>query len=181
MEQGLKLGDMLGNKDIATLKIEAFDLRTDPCLPKPLKTDIKKLAPLIGIMLACFISCIFDAYCARWRSMICNKFYPKRATSRSQYLYKKILAGRGQRRFQVRLIAIREKLKADRLAEISIGGKLGQCWQRFMRCLGMQEKNVVCHGCSFKTEKESSIEKHYQDKGENVTVRICNDCNQDAT
>ena len=39
MEQGFKLGDMLGpgrNKDIATLKIEAFDLKTDPCLPKPI-------------------------------------------------------------------------------------------------------------------------------------------------
>ena len=140
MEQGFKLGDMLENKDVATLKIEAFDLKTDPCLPKPIKTLKMKLAPLIGIMIACFISCVLGAYCVRWRSMICNKFFPERATSRSRYLYKKILSGRGQRRFQLRLIAIREKLKADRLLEISIGGKLGQCWNGLMGRLGIQAK-----------------------------------------
>ena len=138
MEQGFKLGDMLKNKALATIKIEAFDLKTDPCLPKPIMTEKMKLAPLIGIMFACFISCILDAYCARWRSMICNKFFPERATSRSRYLYKKILAGRGQRRFQLRLIAIREKFKADRLLEISIGGKLSQCWNGLMGRLGIQ-------------------------------------------
>ena len=180
MEQGFKLGDMLENKDIVTLKIEAFDLKTDPCLPKPLFTEHMKLAPLIVIMLCCFISCILDAYCARWRSKICNKFYPGRATSRSCYLYKKILAGRGQRRFQLRLIAIREKLTADRLLEISIGGKLGQYWKRLMAWLGIQDKKLICHGCLEKTEKKSSIEKQYQDKGENVTVHLCNDCNKDV-
>ena len=180
MEQGFKLGDMLRNKALATIKIEAFDLKTDPCLPKPIMTEKMKLAPLIGIMFACFISCILDAYCARWRSMICNKFFPERATSRSRYLYKKILAGRGQRRFQLRLIAIREKFKADRLLEISIGGKLSQCWNGLMGRLGIQEKKVVCHGCFLKTKKKSSIEKQYQDKGEDVTVRLCNDCNKDV-
>ena len=146
MEQGFKLGDMLGpgrNKDIGTLKIEAFDLKTDPCLPKPIKTEKMKLAPLIGIMFACFFSCILDAYSARWRSMICNNFFPERATSRSRYLYKKIQAGRGQRRFQLRLIAIREKLKADRLLEISIGGKLGQCWKGLMGCFGIQARTIT--------------------------------------
>ena len=50
MEQGFKLGDMLKNRSLATLKIEAFDLKTDPCLPKPIMTEKMKLAPLIGIM-----------------------------------------------------------------------------------------------------------------------------------
>ena len=146
---------MLKNKALATIKIEAFDLKTDPCLPKPIMTEKMKLAPLIGIMFACFISCILDAYCARWRSMICNKFFPERATSRSRYLYKKILAGRGQRRFQLRLIAIREKFKADRLLEISIGGKLSQCWNGLMGRLGgkylffVSSRSVKMRGFSF--------------------------------
>ena len=155
MESGFKLGDMLKNKALATIKLEAFDLRTDPCLPKPIKTEKMKLAPLIGIMFACFISCILDAYCARWRSMICNKFFPERATSRSRYLYKKIQAGRGQRRYQLRLIAIREKLKADRLLDISIGGKLGQYWQRLMGCLGIQAKLYI--PSTIKFEKRCSL------------------------
>ena len=46
--------------------------------------------------------------------------------------------------------------------------------------LGIQEKKVVCHGCFLKTKKKSSIEKQYQDKGENVTVLLCNDCNKDV-
>ena len=94
-------------------------------------------------MFACFFSCILDAYSARWRSMICNKFFPERAKSRSRYLYKKIMAGRGQRRFQLRLIAIREKFKADRLLEISIGGKLGQYWNGLMGRLGIQARTIT--------------------------------------
>ena len=62
MEQGLSLGDLLGNDEVVSLEIEAFDLSTDPCLPRPIRTNHTNLAWLIIIMFVCFLSCIFSAY-----------------------------------------------------------------------------------------------------------------------
>ena len=83
MEQGIELNGLLteaadGAIPILNLELEAFDLSTDPCLPVPVRTDWKQLAPLIGLVAASLISCFLDAYIQRLRSQICNLFYPER-------------------------------------------------------------------------------------------------------
>ena len=74
MEQGIELNGLLtevandGEIPILSLKLDAFDLSTDPCLPVPVKTDWKQLAPLIALVGISLISCFVDAYMQRLRS-----------------------------------------------------------------------------------------------------------------
>ena len=83
MEQGIKLNGLLkeaadGEIPKLNLKLEAFDLSTDPCLPVPVKTDWIQLVPLIALVGLSLVSCFLDAYIQRLRSQICNLFYPER-------------------------------------------------------------------------------------------------------
>ena len=79
--------------DVVGLKLEAFDLSTDPCLPHPLDTGYSSAhAWLVVIMVVCILSTFFSAYSERWRSKICNRFYPKRAAPRAKYLVQRIKA-----------------------------------------------------------------------------------------
>ena len=83
MDQGIKLNGLLkeaANGEIPklNLKLEAFDLSTDPCLPVPVKSDWVQLVPLIALVGISLISCFLDAYVQRLRSGICNLFYPER-------------------------------------------------------------------------------------------------------
>jgi hypothetical protein len=102
-------------------------------MPNQKTTAIGKIVLLIVIILFCLFSCFFDAYSARWRSMICNKFFPEKAMARSQYLYTKIEAGRIQRRVQLRPIAIRKKKEQDLLEETSVGSKF-KCLEKCNCC-----------------------------------------------
>ena len=90
MEQGVSFGAMLNDTNAETniLKIEAFDLTTDPCLPIAKITRRSILVAITLILLFCAISCILDAYASRLRSMICNFFHPGRAEERAIYLHK---------------------------------------------------------------------------------------------
>lgn len=149
MEQGIHLGSLLssvqnGETSIVSLQIEAFDLSTDPCLPVAKNTEKRKLGWLLVIVFVCIFSCLADAYAARWRSQICNLFHEKKAKERAQYLLNRITAGRGNRRFQLRLIASREKRRQDRLAEISLAHKLSQCISRFIL---LHLKVELCYDC----------------------------------
>jgi hypothetical protein len=90
MEQGVSFSAILNDTDAKfnILKIEAFNLRTDPCLPKAKMTPTSILVPIILIVLFCAISCCLDAYATRLRGTICNFFHPKRANERAHFLYK---------------------------------------------------------------------------------------------
>ena len=90
MEQGLSFGSLIKgtNAKVDILKIEAFDLRTDACLPKAKQTSAESLGPIFAIMTFCLVSCIMDAYASRLCDMICNMFYPDRAARRAQFLYR---------------------------------------------------------------------------------------------
>jgi hypothetical protein len=90
MEQGISFSSMIKDTDakLNILKIEAFDLRTDPCLPKAKMTPPSILVPIILILLFCAISCIVNAYATRLRAIICNFFHPGRADERANFLYK---------------------------------------------------------------------------------------------
>eukprot|EP00092_Neocalanus_flemingeri_P006815 GFUD01007359.1.p1 GENE.GFUD01007359.1~~GFUD01007359.1.p1 ORF type:complete len:588 (+),score=120.96 GFUD01007359.1:118-1881(+) len=76
MEQGISFGSMIGgsNAKLNILKIEAFDLRADPCLPQPKSTPPSILVPIVLILLFCAFSCIIDAYACRLKAIICNFF-----------------------------------------------------------------------------------------------------------
>ena len=83
MNHGIELNGLLNEVENGTipmldLQLEAFDLSTDPCLPVPVKTDWKKLLPLILLVTISLVTCFMDAYLSRLRSQICNLFYPER-------------------------------------------------------------------------------------------------------
>ena len=72
------------------------------------------LGILLGILVASSLSCIFDAYASRWRARICNFYFCERARERGEYLYRRIKAGRGNRRFQLKLVVRRELKRRQR-------------------------------------------------------------------
>ena len=90
MEQGVSLSSFLLNNHTfdPLLKIRAFNLSTDPCLPRSKQTDAVSLGPIFAILVVCFFSCVVEAYFSRLRAIICNIFYPVRANERAKYLYK---------------------------------------------------------------------------------------------
>ena len=90
MEQGVSFSSFLEKNHTfdPLLSIKAFNLSTDPCLPRPHQTDTVSLAPIFTILIVCFISCVVEAYFSRLRAIICSIFYPDRANERAKYLYK---------------------------------------------------------------------------------------------
>ena len=92
MEQDLlQVGINAAKGNVVSIKLDAFDLSTDPCLPHPLETGYKSAHTwLIVIMVVCILSTFFSAYSERWRSQICNMFYPNRAEPRAKYLAQRI-------------------------------------------------------------------------------------------
>ena len=90
MEQGISFSSFMegADADLNILKVEAFNLSTDPCLPRSNQTDASTLVPIFALLFICLISCILDAYFSRLRAQICNLFFPNRADERAKYLYK---------------------------------------------------------------------------------------------
>ena len=90
MEQGVSFSSFLaeGDATVNILKVQAFDIRTDECLPKGLRTDPSTIGIIFAVMMVCLLSCIIDAYFSRLRAIILNIFYPERAKQRAKYLYK---------------------------------------------------------------------------------------------
>ena len=90
MEQGVTFSSFLaeGDASVNILKVQAFDLRTDECLPKGIRTDTSTIGIIFTVMIICLCSCIIDAYFSRLRAIILNIFYPERAQERAKYLYK---------------------------------------------------------------------------------------------
>ena len=86
MQQDLiELGVNAAKGEVVSLKLEAFDLSTDPCLPHAVGSGYDTAHTwLIIIMVVCILSTFFSAYSARWSSQICNMFYPKRAEPRAK-------------------------------------------------------------------------------------------------
>ena len=90
MEQGVTFSSFLaeGDASVNIFKVQAFDLRTDECLPKGIRTDTSTFGIIFTVMIICLCSCIIDAYFSRLRAIILNIFYPERAQERAKYLYK---------------------------------------------------------------------------------------------
>ena len=199
MEQGLDFGMLLNNQEsIGQIKVKAFDLTTDPCLPKPKSTDKSMIGWIIFINLFCFLTCLIEAYTCRWRSQICNMFYPNRANSRAMYLYKKIFTGRSRRRLEIRQIGIKEKTKQEKLEKLTLTPKIStflhKRYEKFTIFLypklhlkiqtifrtinsNYGKETIYCHGCNSYEAKESSEQKSFKDNlGENIDITLCEDC-----
>ena len=202
MEQGISFGFLLNNiGSLGEMKIPQIDLRTEPCLPVPKPTEVGMIGWIGFILTFCLLTCLLQAYTSRWRSQICNMFFPMRAKSRAVHLYKKISAGRNHRRIQLRQLAITEKKKRDKLLEITFTGKIclwlvnkyKKLTIRFYEILPSKIQSVItlmsstygketefCHGCAAKEVKEKTVQKKFKDNlGDNVNVTLCDDCMND--
>ena len=95
MEQGVTLKSLgqQSPEQQMNVKFKMFDLSSDPCLPTPHSSDYTRMIAIVGLVLACFLSCVFDAYATRLRSTVCNACFPKRATERVAFLYRRIVTG----------------------------------------------------------------------------------------
>lgn len=183
MEQNLDLGSLLsevqnGQTSLASLKLKGFDLSTEPCLPRALQTSNNSLAWLGALITVCLVSCIFDAYACRWRAQICNLFYEVRAKERADYLYRRIKAGRGNRRFQLRLVVLRELRRRQRIAEYSCC----QCLKRnVINCTTCNKASsvLICPGCNLKVDKTEARSVTFTEGGQMTVTDICSDCDKD--
>ena len=93
MEQGISFGSFMDESAVeAVLKVQAFNLSTDPCLPRSRQTGGSSLGPIFAVLFACLLSCLIDAYFSRVRAQICNLFFPFRADERAKYLFKYIFS-----------------------------------------------------------------------------------------
>ena len=128
MSQGLTLEYLLNIKDVnisaQDLEILAFDLRTDPCIPKPVYTKKFQMLWLIEIIVFCVVSCIFEVYINRWRSQICNIFYPKQSECRAINLHNRIKIGREDRQRKLEMILSHQGNKRKKLLQSSIAARL---------------------------------------------------------
>ena len=128
MSQGLTLEYLLNIKEVnisvQDLEILGFDLRTDPCIPSPVYTKKFQMLWLIDIILFCVVSCIFEIYINRWRSQICNIFYPKQSECRAINLYNRIKIGRQDRRRKLEIILSHQRIKRKKLLQISTAARL---------------------------------------------------------
>ena len=136
MEQGISFGSFMDGTDVdAVLKVHAFNLSTDPCLPRSRQTGASSLGPIFAVLFLCLLSCLIDAYFSRVRAQICNLFYPFRADERAKYLFKylflkpfavitqfcrRIELGRKSRFYQLNLILSRELDKRRRAKEFAL-------------------------------------------------------------
>ena len=113
---------------------------------------------------------MLDIYTARWRPTICNAFNPEQARARALYLYKRISAGRNSRRWQLNIIAIREKKKQEKLLKMSLSAKIKKLW---LHCRSKKK----CHGCGSSRPRIDIKKKELQDNNnERVIVSLCHDC-----
>eukprot|EP00092_Neocalanus_flemingeri_P009637 GFUD01010375.1.p1 GENE.GFUD01010375.1~~GFUD01010375.1.p1 ORF type:complete len:1089 (-),score=247.71 GFUD01010375.1:82-3348(-) len=174
MEKGITFNSLIGDLQedkIVNLQVEAFNLTTDPCLPKAKRTDPDILGPIAAILLLCLASCILDAYASRLRAKICNFFYEDRAKERANYLYNKLQAGRRARRDQLQMIVWTKFRQRERANEFS------HFFTTLLSNLPFR-KSEKCLGCA--RSLVEPVEYKISRGGYNTTISICSDCSKDV-
>ena len=174
MGAGLDVSDLFAKYTLdeskATLlniKLKAFDLSSEPCLPQALFTEMRTNIVISVILVICLVTTIFDAYLSRTCAQICDIFFPVRANERAEYLHKRLKAGRGKRRFQLNLIIGQYKGKTIRLIQISPWMKVANV---LFRCC---QKYSPCPGCGYKVKKDELLVNAH-------AHGICEDCAKDV-
>ena len=178
MEQGIvadiKLAGQTKKAVLSKLNLRKFDLSTEPCLPRPMKTENQTIIILSIILVIVLLSCIFDAYALRLRARICNSFYPDRAHERAVYLHKRIVTGRHSRKIQLRGVILRESRKRKLTEQFS--------WLYNIRklCRRGEKEQSECYACLQGFKKFGSEEVELRDNdGTKVKCKICKDCHKD--
>lgn len=182
MEQGINLeklfnryqGKNNNTVNMERLKLEKIDLSTDPCLPKPMFSSTRKIGIIILMLVLMGLSCFFDAYAMRLRAKICNVFYKDRATERGEFLHKQISSGRHTRRFQLRMIVLKELRRRKKIREFSWLGRIPHL------CYSKEQKNMHCPGCLWKVDVEETKEISIQDHEITMNCKLCSDCHKDV-
>ena len=203
MDQGLDLDILFNNADtLGKIQITKVDLTTDPCLPIPKSTANDMIGWILLIISFCLVTCILEAYMARWRSQICNLFYPEIAKCRATYLYNKISLGRYVRKKEIDQILTKEKKKHDTHLKITLLGmfssflqqkikrfskflypKLHPTFQKKFQFLNYHfgKETILCHGCTMNIVEEKTSQKIFKnDIGEKINVILCEDCLKDC-
>ena len=203
MDQGLDLEILFNNVDtLGKIQITKVDLTTDPCLPIPKSTGYDMIGWILFIIIFCLVTCLLEAYIARWRSQICNLFYPEIAKCRAVYLYNQICLGRYIRKMEIQQVLTKEKKKHDTYLKISLLGKfylsLRQKYEQFTIFLYPKlhpkfqkifqffnnhfgKETIFCHGCAIYILKEKASQKIFKNKtGEIINVTLCEDCLSDC-
>ena len=200
MDQGLALDVLFNNADIlGKIQITKVDLTTDPCLPIPKSTANDMIGWILLIISFCLVTCILEAYMARWRSQICNLFYPEIAKYRAIHLYEKISLGRDHRESGLHQIAIKEKTKHENRQKATLMGdtfllfdkkieqfsiflfpKLHSKIQSICRFFDSNfgHETTLCHGCALNVVKEQTSQKEFihNISGQYATITLCDDC-----
>ena len=198
MDQGLDLDVLFNNADtLGKIQVTKVDLTTDPCLPIPKSTANDMIGWILLIISFCLVTCILEAYMARWRSQICNLFYPEIAKCRATYLYNKISLGRYLRKKEIDQILTKEKKKHDTYLKITLLGKfysslrqeyeqfsiflypkLHPIFQKICRFFNRHfgKETTLCHGCAIHTVVEKSSQKIFIFINEKISVTLCEDC-----
>ena len=200
MDQGLDLDVLFNNADIlGKIQITKVDLTTDPCLPIPKSTANDMIGWILFIITFCLITCILEAYTARWRSQICNLFYPEIAKYRAIHLYEKIYLGRCHREDGLQQIAIKEKTKHENRQKATLLGntfflfnkrfeqfsillfpklhsRIQSVCRFFNSNFGLE--TTLCHGCAINVVKEQTSQKEFKNHiaGQYITITLCEDC-----
>ena len=199
MDQGLDLDVLFNNADtLGKIQVTKVDLTTDPCLPIPKSTANDMIGWILFIITFCLVTCLLEAYTARWRSQICNLFYPEIAQYRAIHLYEKISLGRDRRRSGIRQIAIKEKRKHENRQKATLMEgiflRFNQKFKQFSIFLfpklhpkiqsicqffdsNFGKETTLCHGCTLNVMKGEISQKKFRNNiGQYVLVTLCEDC-----
>ena len=157
MDQGLDLEILFNNADtLGKIQITKVDLTTDPCLPIPKSTANDMIGWILFIITFCLVTCLLEAYTARWRSQICNLFYPEIAKCRAAYLYNKIRLGRDIRKREIQQILtinlalfVVDSVVLPNLFEVMV--------YAFARLFAPRAKALASHSAKFGDMKEHSM------------------------
>ena len=203
MEQGLDLEILFNNIDtVGGIQIRKLDLTKDPCFPIPKSTPNNMIGWILFIIFFCIATCVLQAYTSRWRSQICNLFYPEIANCRAAYLYNKICLGRDIRKKEIQQILTKEKKKHGTYLKITLLGKfyssLRQKYEQFTILLYPKlhpnfqkicrffnyhfgKETILCHGCNIiMLEDKTSSKVLENDIGEKINATLCEDCLKDC-
>ncbi len=172
--QSLIPGLKYGKVNVIDVKLEGFNLTTEPCLPNTSLTKHGQTAIIVTLVFACLLSCIFDAYASRLRAKICNLCFPDRAEQRAKYLYKCIKTGRMARRIQFSMTVGRQLDIQKRAMEFCM------CWNWvFTNQFYKNVNGQPCPGCKKvmkKEDKRSILLRHQTEQPKTV---ICSECYND--
>ena len=181
MEKGVSFESLIpglqsGKVSLFKLNVRGFNLTTDPCLPTPEFTDRAQIVIIILVIVACSLSCVFEAYISRLRAKICNACFPDRARQRAEYLYKRIQTGRKTRRIQLNMIVGHQLDIRERQAKFFSSYN----WLKDKLRRKRDTNSFVCPGCNGKFKQGEGHDFPLTRNQQRIKTPICKSCFSDV-